>query len=56
MKITNLHLLPDGGFKLKNAISKQENELKDTKMQLKMVIAKLNEFGGYHIFFFFTFN
>lgn len=46
MKVTNLHLLPDGGLKLSRAISKEENALKDVQMQLKNVDKKLNKCQG----------
>jgi len=46
MNITNLHLLPDRGLKLKKAILKEEILLKDTKMQLKNVLEKLEKFPG----------
>lgn len=46
MKMTNLHLLPDGGLKLKRAIIKEESALKDNEMQLKNILYKLKEFPG----------
>lgn len=46
MQITNLGLLPDGGLKLKNAISKEERALKDTEMQLKNILDNLKQFPG----------
>jgi hypothetical protein len=46
MKVTNLHLLPDGGLRLKQAIKKEETALKDTKIQLNNVLTKLKEFSG----------
>lgn len=46
MKVTNLNLLPDGGLKLKLAIKREENALKDTTTQLKNVLEKLNKFPG----------
>lgn len=49
LKITNLHLLPDGGLKLKKAILKEENALKDTKIQHKNILAKLKQFPGMKI-------
>lgn len=52
MKITNLHLLPDKGLKLKKAISKEESLLKDTEMQLKNVLNKLKEFPGSQFLYF----
>ncbi|XP_025412191.1 transcription termination factor 2-like isoform X2 [Sipha flava] len=45
MKVTNLHLLPDGGLRLKQAIKKEETALKDTKIQLNNVLTKLKEFS-----------
>lgn len=52
MKITNLHLLPDKGLKLKKAILKEESLLKDTEMQLKNVLNKLKEFPGSQFLYF----
>lgn len=46
MKSINLELLPDRGLKLKNAILKEENSLKESKMQLNNVLRKLKEFSG----------
>jgi len=46
MKMTNLHLLPDGGLKLKKAILKEERSLIDTEMQLKNVLDKIKHFPG----------
>lgn len=42
----NLKLLPDGGLKLKQAILKNERDLKDTEKQLVNVLEKLKEFKG----------
>ncbi|XP_060839686.1 transcription termination factor 2 [Rhopalosiphum padi] len=44
MKITNLNLLPDGGYKLKKAIIKEESALKDTRIQLNNVLKKLEDY------------
>lgn len=46
LKITNLHLLPDGGLKLKKAILREEIALKDTKIQLQNILTKLKQFPG----------
>jgi len=46
MKITNLNLLPDGGYKLKKAIIKEESALKDTRIQLNNVLKKLEDYPG----------
>lgn len=55
MKITNLNLLPDGGIKLKKAILKEDNALKDANTQLKNVISKLEYFEGLYIYIIFYF-
>lgn len=41
MKMTNLNLLPDGGYKLKRAIVKEESALIDTRTQFNNVLKKL---------------
>jgi len=46
MKITNLNLLPDGGYKLKRAIIKEESALKDTTTQFNNVLKKLEGYPG----------
>jgi len=46
MKITNLNLLPDGGYKLKRAIVKEESALIDTRTQLNNVLKKLEGYPG----------
>lgn len=46
MKVTNLHLLPDGGLKLSRAISKEESAFKDAQMQLNNVDKKLKKCQG----------
>ncbi|XP_050057902.1 transcription termination factor 2-like isoform X2 [Aphis gossypii] len=43
MKITNLNLLPDGGYKLKRAIIKEESALRDTTTQFNNVLKKLED-------------
>ncbi|XP_050421158.1 transcription termination factor 2-like [Adelges cooleyi] len=45
MEITNIKLLPDGGLKLKTAIIKEENKLKDTKEQFENVLKQLKLFN-----------
>jgi len=52
MKITNLNLLPDGGYKLKRAIVKEERAFTDTKIQLNNVLKKLKDYPGLTIFLF----
>lgn len=54
MKVTNLHLLPDGGLRLKQAIKKEENALKDTTTQLNNVLEKLHKFRGKYFIIFFS--
>lgn len=54
MQITNLGLLPDGGLKLKQAIKREEDTLKDTVKQLQNVAEKLKQFPGIVVFIFFT--
>lgn len=46
MKITNLNLLPDGGYKLKRAIIKEESALRDTTTQFNNVLKKLEGYPG----------
>ncbi|CAI6363749.1 unnamed protein product [Macrosiphum euphorbiae] len=43
MKITNLNLLPDGGYKLKRAIIKEESAFADTRTQLNNVLKKMED-------------
>ncbi|KAL4088915.1 hypothetical protein QTP88_023996 [Uroleucon formosanum] len=44
MKITNLNLLPDGGYKLKRAIIKEESAFTDTRTQLNNVLKKMEDY------------
>jgi len=46
MKITNLNLLPDGGYKLKRAIIKEESAFTDTRTQLNNVLKKMEDCPG----------
>jgi len=46
MKMANLNLLPDGGYKLKRAIIKEESALIDTRTQLNNVLKKLEGYPG----------
>jgi len=46
MKITNLNLLPDGGYKLKKAIVKEESAFTDTRIQLNNVLKKMEAYPG----------
>lgn len=54
MQNTNLDLLPDGGFKLKQAIKREEDALKNTVIQLQNVAEKLKQFPGIIVFCFVT--
>ncbi|XP_050544348.1 transcription termination factor 2-like isoform X2 [Daktulosphaira vitifoliae] len=45
MDNANLNLLPDGGLRLKNAIVKEENQLKYTRMQLENVLLLLKDYA-----------
>lgn len=56
MKNTNLNLLPDGGYKLKKAIIKEESALTDTRLQLKNVLQKLEGYPGLTMFILFQQN
>jgi len=49
MKITNLNLLPDGGYKLKRAIAKEESAFTDTRIQLNNVLKKMENYPGFTI-------
>jgi len=46
MKITNLNLLPDGGYKLKRAIIKEESAFTDIRTQLNNVLKKMEDYPG----------
>jgi len=46
MQITNLNKLPDGGYKLKRAITKEENAFMDTRKQLNNVLKKMEDYPG----------
>jgi len=46
MKITNLNLLPDGGYKLKRAIIKEESAFADVRAQLNNVLKKMEDYPG----------
>jgi len=50
MKITNLNLLPDGGYKLKRAIAKEESAFIDTRKQLNNVLKKMEDYPGLTVY------